>query len=609
MWTPFGINVMSSVRTLPLDARVERGAPDRGTAVATKPRAASAVRVAAWATTLASCAIVLGLSFNRFWGSDIYALAASIQDDSFYYLLPAHHFRETGFFTFDGHTRTYGFQPLYMLVLTGVALLTPDLEALLRVALILNVALYCATALAIFGIISASLRRASAPMQTGAALVGAHLFLCNIGVFLANSTAKENALAGFLLACGVLICIRTRAADRERNQALRRESGVACGVGLIIGLLVLCRLLPTTLFSAGLLLCGARLSIRNRALSVAAALLPIVAWAVYASVAFGRVMPTSGSVKGGSLEDTAAVFSDDQGRSGMLRQSAAYVGNGLLFAIGGFHEFWMPQPDAWGLGGRGPNSAWLFRILMDIVLILALSGVVIFGARVIGSAGGGWLLLLLFVLNLLGAAVTALALHRQTEGLFYFSWYLYDLPISISVLLSLLCAAAAGRIGDAVRRGRSAIARAAPFLVGAACLACLACTIAVYRPMRRLPAFSVHRDNWQSLMIHCGRVLRDEIGLRPGERVAAYSCGALGFVLNGAVTNMDGLANDEIVAFREGGGSWQDYFDRSSIAYYVDVMDPAILDVAHNILRKEPFESGRFPFYYIVRIQPKSGRD
>ena len=54
-------------------------------------------------------------SWRRVYRSDIDSLAISIQDDSYYYLLPAFNLKTYGFFTFDGEHETYGFQPLYAL--------------------------------------------------------------------------------------------------------------------------------------------------------------------------------------------------------------------------------------------------------------------------------------------------------------------------------------------------------------------------------------------------------------------------------------------------------------------------------------------------------------
>jgi len=94
--------------------------------------------------------VVIGVSLNTGWTrafhSQIHALAETIADDSFYYLLPAWRFKTTHFFTFDGLHQTYGFQPLWELVLVLAAYATPDKETFLRVALFLPHVLRAGTA-------------------------------------------------------------------------------------------------------------------------------------------------------------------------------------------------------------------------------------------------------------------------------------------------------------------------------------------------------------------------------------------------------------------------------------------------------------------------------
>jgi hypothetical protein len=81
--------------------------------------------------------------------SNYFALATAVQDDTFYYLLPAWNFSRFGWFTFDGLTRTYGFQPLWEICLAVLATASPSREAFLRIALFLGAVCYALTALGI----------------------------------------------------------------------------------------------------------------------------------------------------------------------------------------------------------------------------------------------------------------------------------------------------------------------------------------------------------------------------------------------------------------------------------------------------------------------------
>ncbi|MEI6504048.1 MAG: hypothetical protein WCP21_23800, partial [Armatimonadota bacterium] len=74
-------------------------------------------------------------------------LLCSVPDDGFYYLKIARNLAAGLGSTLDGETTTNGYHPLWMLILTGLAHLTRDREALLRAALLccfgLNLATGC----------------------------------------------------------------------------------------------------------------------------------------------------------------------------------------------------------------------------------------------------------------------------------------------------------------------------------------------------------------------------------------------------------------------------------------------------------------------------------
>jgi hypothetical protein len=98
--------------------------------------------------TLAVLSLVCAAVFSYSWSSNFVALACSIQDDSFYYLVPAWNAAHGFGFTFGGE-KTSGFQPLYELLLTLLALLCSSLSSLVRLAINLNGWLFALTALVI----------------------------------------------------------------------------------------------------------------------------------------------------------------------------------------------------------------------------------------------------------------------------------------------------------------------------------------------------------------------------------------------------------------------------------------------------------------------------
>ena len=73
------------------------------------------------------CIISFILQFRFIFASDIAYLAADwVKDDAFYYLQPAWQFKQFGFFTFDGINPTYGFHPLWMIIVSLLAAVTSD---------------------------------------------------------------------------------------------------------------------------------------------------------------------------------------------------------------------------------------------------------------------------------------------------------------------------------------------------------------------------------------------------------------------------------------------------------------------------------------------------
>jgi hypothetical protein len=557
-----------------------------------------------WAVLLLVCVAVVGVSARRYYLSDINALAASIQDDSFYYIVPAHHFPRTGMFTFDGRTPTYGFQPLYMLVLGGLATLFTGLEDLLRAALMLNALLFAATGLLIYSIVRTALRET--PGAAALAAGSAVFYLTNAVVYLSATTAKENALAALILAGAIAIA-----------QRLLREPGnprltSAC-LGAAGGLLLICRILPSTFLSLAVLLGAALLRKRAPWTLLVSFLIPPATWFGYAQITLGRAIPTSATVK------TSGVASVRQSLAGQNLTNAAsfgaeYARDAFAFALGHNQRFWMPQlGDAWNMGGSGTVmvSPW-FAALRWLLVGGAILGLVGWGAAAAMSPRGGALLATLLAAQIAGHFCSAVILYKRGGDMNYFTWYFYDLPVLVPIALALCCGSLLRQVDrlaipswlkpGGLARGWGDVVLVSVLAVGAARF--------VYLKLPPMLSFQVDSKSWQHLMVESGRILRDEIGLRPTDRVAAYNCGALGFVLNGTVTNLDGLANDEIVRFYAAGGSLQQYVDRAKLTLYADAIDPANLGVRFHTLRQLPFvpENG-LPYYHISRFLTTDERE
>src|SRR5262249_39036624 len=117
---------------------------------------------------------------------------AHVPDDSFFYLRVAQWFWPRGEFTFDGTNPTYGFQPLWELLLCALAPLLPGRAALLHGALVLCALLHVLVGGALF-----ALGRALAGPVAGAA--AALLWTWNPATMVWSWGLKENALYALLL--------------------------------------------------------------------------------------------------------------------------------------------------------------------------------------------------------------------------------------------------------------------------------------------------------------------------------------------------------------------------------------------------------------------------
>ena len=247
------------------------------------------------------------------FGSDIRELACNrLQDDSYYYLQPAWNFSRGGIFTFDGEHPTYGFQPLWMIVLAVLARLSPDKILFLRASVALGGFFFCLTGWMLF-------KLARGWTSGWLAMIAPVLWTANASLLGVYITGKENALYAFLL---VFSCIRI----------FRRMTAPGKGAwldGVLLGLLVLSRinaLIPALLLLAvlGIWGAGSRAERFRSMLAVGAGMLAVIAvWCVYAQISFGAIFPNSGTAKlfGANaalalfLENTSAVHSEGLDRS------------------------------------------------------------------------------------------------------------------------------------------------------------------------------------------------------------------------------------------------------------------------------------------------------
>ncbi|MFY1830140.1 hypothetical protein ACN47A_29770 [Myxococcus fulvus] len=521
-------------------------------------------------------AVALPQLLARVRDSNFHELAASIQDDSFYYLLPAFHFKSKLFFTFDGITPSYGFQPMYELVLAGLALFFSDFESFFRGAMTMGLVLHVLTSVLITCVVLRAVdARASwlQWVQRGAAVV-AGLFYFTRGTVLLNSmTLKENALTSFVLA-GVLLIATAQASSAAERRRL------SMWVGLSLSALLLCRMLPTTLVVLGVVGLMALWRWRRPGVLFVSFVLPLVLWFGYATLAFGHPLPMSARVK--ALGSHSAPITWDV----ISNQGWAYLKAVFTFAVGLPSKMFVPQVDAGLLVTNSrQGSLWLALTVVALAALVAAAVMAAVQARRSRESSPGPGTLTVMLLAALTAGILAayvaqgslIATRRPGEDSYYI-WYLFDLPVLLSVSLGLAVARGLSTMENArqARREQSSwkapsvlVATLGGVLVASALAVFIARVPREYRKLSALQPYATFNEDsqaWQHTMIRAGLWLKQNVQLQPGERVACFSCGALGMLFPGAVLNLDGLANDEAGRFT---------LDRTTpIARYVEQVRP-----------------------------------
>ena len=220
-----------------------------------------------------------------------------IPDDSFFFLKLAQNLIEFGDFTFDGYTTTYGFQPLWQLLLVPLGLVFDDPRRLLDASIVLCCVLHVATGFALW-------RLATALFGAIPGAVASASWTLNPAIMQWCWGLKENALYALLLT----LALHALLVIRRRGPSLRR----ALVLGALMGLCVFTRanaaLVPILLGTTLLLpMAGENRTpfvARLRCLATTAIATIVVGapWYVYAWLHFGTPMPTSGLSKFAVME-------------------------------------------------------------------------------------------------------------------------------------------------------------------------------------------------------------------------------------------------------------------------------------------------------------------
>ncbi|OQX68624.1 MAG: hypothetical protein B6A08_09495 [Sorangiineae bacterium NIC37A_2] len=226
--------------------------------------------------------------------SEYSVLLRVIEDDTFYYLQPAWNLKEKGFYSFDGVGRTYGFQPLWMIAVTGLSWLSPDKEVFLRLTLFASLVLFLAAGIALY-------RFAAHEKNRLATALGVSVFwILNPWLSEVFTRGKENAIHALALTLAVL------SAHAVLTNPLRASLLRWAWLGALLGFMLLARvnnLLFIFTFFALFLWRNGLSPLKPLALIMLVVALFAVAapWFIYAQLELGTTFPTSGSAKLKSL--------------------------------------------------------------------------------------------------------------------------------------------------------------------------------------------------------------------------------------------------------------------------------------------------------------------
>lgn len=472
------------------------------------------------------------------WSLGLDVLVSLVPDDSFFYLVIARQFFESWEFSFDGVAQTYGFQPLWQLLLLPLGLLGWAPEQLFGVTLALCAGLHVGSVFLLWRLLD----RLLIPDARRLARVAVFVFWgLNPGVMRWFWGAKENGVYFLLLVALALVVLRAL-----RSEGARRD---VVWVGALAGACCLARVTFVPLAAALVawvvvvaLVRGSRATLRALPLVVGAAALVAGPWFVFAWLHFGTAMPISGLVK----FEQAATFAAERGMEwggleyvgfalarlpGYADQTlklcfaaygpvvlACFVGAALL-SVKGERALPAAKRAGWrhgaGASGLAPR------------LILALG---------IADAAGLWLLVGASGIAVLNAGMTVYALP---SFLAYGQWYTVPEYFAL-IVLAAAAASSALRANSLVRNATLVLAVA---------------LLAAWHGVRerglqlRFDPYATDLAVHPNLVLkRAGEVVADAVGQadldpRAPTRIAAWDPGILAFFADHPITSLDPLMN------------------------------------------------------------------
>lgn len=499
-------------------------------------------------------------------------------DDAYSYFKIAANFPDNHSWTFDGIHPTNGVQPLWAVILSGVAQLLswvwitdPTVVARIFVAI---------TALAHFGSTLLLFHLLRRRVSLGTAVIAAGAFLFPLGIVWQRTWGMENSLYALLL-LGTVAYFEFR--FRESPTAWK-----AALLGVLLGLTGLARLnallfIPCLLLYFVLRSAHGPIKTRLSLGAVAAAVAGVVALPYFALTytSTGYLLPVSGEVK----KITASRFLDANGLESRL--SPEYVATILRDNYDWLGWFVVSRAgDAlWILGLRiVEDEARLFVVIAPVTL--ALLGLLPFLVR-----SRGWPSFLrerflrlapfsyVLVFGVINAAISVFVYPTEIATAIV-RWWWAENEIIVVVIVATFVAASISFLAEQWVPGRLHLPLATAALV-------LLVAASAVQTARFYWDDSVQSRDWHRSfnddMYEAAKWL--EANVPEDAIVGSWNSGILGFYSRQNVVNLDGILNDyEIVPYLEE-RRIVDYIEREHIGYLSE--DESLLcDVAPDAVRE-----------------------
>jgi hypothetical protein len=468
-------------------------------------------------------------------------LVGLVPDDAFYYLQIARHLAAGHGSTFDGVHTTSGYHPGWMALLVPLAAALPESGALLRGALVLELLLHVAAAVALIGLF----RRFTTP---GLAVVGAVCWLANPFALYLSLQGVESAL----YALSLVILVRTVFRFVESPPAALRPH---LELGGALALCFLARTEAGILAAVTCLVAPAlrgsppwrRAGLRSAVLIGATFTLGVLPWFLYCWLATGSPWQTSGVAK--------ALWSQQ------LFNALSPAERGIRAAV--VTGRWLAPP--W-IGTLDEPLDWL-NPFVCVAMIPAACGLLRAARRPLENrpliAWSAWLI---------GTTI----LTGLIYGLFYWDapdWYHTQPALLIFILIYAWIVHAAGAGG----RWGAVFGKGVPALL-------LLLTL--------FGAFSFYADPpisypWQWDFYNSQAEFEKLVP--PGEPIGCFNAGIPGFFSQRRIVNLDGLVNDSVVPY---------FRTRTLDRYFHDEGIHYLADETFCLERAAPFLSGP------VRLRP-----